>query len=47
MADDHDILTVKELCRLLRVHPSTVYKLIRRIRFRGSESAMDGDSIRT
>ena len=29
MADDHDILTVKEICDLLRLHPSTVYKLIR------------------
>ena len=28
MADD-DILTVKEICDLLRLHPSTVYKLIR------------------
>ena len=29
MADDHDILTVKEICDLLRVDPSTVYKLVR------------------
>lgn len=29
MADDQDILTVKEICELLRVHPSTVYKLLR------------------
>ena len=29
MADDQDILTVKELCELLRLHPSTVYKLVR------------------
>ena len=29
MADD-DILTVKELCELLQVHQSTVYKLVRR-----------------
>jgi excisionase family DNA binding protein len=28
MADD-DILTVKEICDLLQVHPSTLYKLIR------------------
>ena len=28
MADD-DVLTVKEICDLLRVHPSTVYKLLR------------------
>jgi excisionase family DNA binding protein len=28
MADD-DILTVKEICDLLQVNPSTVYKLIR------------------
>jgi excisionase family DNA binding protein len=29
MADDQDILTVKELCELLRIHPSTLYKLLR------------------
>jgi excisionase family DNA binding protein len=29
MANDHDILTVKELCDLMRLHPSTVYKLAR------------------
>ena len=29
MADDYDILTVKELCDLLRLHPTTVYKLVR------------------
>ncbi len=29
MAGDQDVLTVKELCELLRLHPSTVYKLIR------------------
>ena len=28
MADD-DILTVRELCDLLQVHQSTVYKLVR------------------
>ena len=28
MADD-DILTVKEICELLQVHQSTVYKLVR------------------
>ena len=28
MADD-DVLTVKEICDILRVHPSTLYKLIR------------------
>jgi excisionase family DNA binding protein len=26
---DHEILTVKELSSLLRVHPTTVYKLLR------------------
>jgi excisionase family DNA binding protein len=29
VADDQDILTVKELCELLRIHPSTLYKLLR------------------
>ena len=27
--DDQEVLTVKELCDLLRLHPSTVYKLIK------------------
>ena len=30
MADHHEILTVKELCDLLRVHPATVYKMARK-----------------
>ena len=29
MADDQEVLTVKEVCELLRVHPSTVYKMVR------------------
>lgn len=29
MADDHEILTMKEICDLLKVHPSTIYKLIK------------------
>jgi len=29
MADAHNILTVKDICDLLQVHRSTVYKLIR------------------
>ena len=29
MADDPDILTVKEICELLRLHPATVYKLVK------------------
>jgi excisionase family DNA binding protein len=29
MAYDHDIMTVKEICDLLQVNQSTVYKLIR------------------
>jgi excisionase family DNA binding protein len=29
MAYDHNILTVKELCDLLRLHPITVYRLAR------------------
>jgi excisionase family DNA binding protein len=28
--NDHDILTIKDLCDLLNVHQSTVYKLIRK-----------------
>ena len=28
MASDNEILTVKEVCELLRVHPTTIYKLI-------------------
>jgi excisionase family DNA binding protein len=27
MAGDYEILTVKEVCKLLHVHPSTIYKL--------------------
>jgi len=29
MTGDYEILTVKEICELLRVHPTTVYKLTR------------------
>jgi len=29
MAGDSEVLTVKEVCVLLRVHPSTVYKMVR------------------
>jgi excisionase family DNA binding protein len=29
MANDPKVLTAKEVCKLLQVHPSTVYKLIR------------------
>jgi excisionase family DNA binding protein len=29
MATVHEVLTLKELCDLLRVHPSTIYKLLR------------------
>jgi excisionase family DNA binding protein len=29
VADDQDILTVKELCELLRLHPATLYKLVK------------------
>ena len=29
MTSDNEILTLKEICDLLRVHPSTIYKLIR------------------
>jgi excisionase family DNA binding protein len=50
MADDQEVLTVKEVCELLRVHPSTVYKLVRQGKlpsFRvGSEWRFRKDSIR-
>jgi excisionase family DNA binding protein len=29
MADDRDILTVKEISDLLRLHPATVYRLVK------------------
>jgi excisionase family DNA binding protein len=29
MASDHEILTMKEVCELLRVDRSTIYRLIR------------------
>jgi excisionase family DNA binding protein len=29
MAADDEVLTVKEVCDLLQVHPSTLYKLVR------------------
>jgi excisionase family DNA binding protein len=29
MAIDHEVLTLKEVSKLLQIHPSTVYKLIR------------------
>ena len=29
MANDHEVLTLKELCELLRVHRSTAYRLLR------------------
>ena len=29
MAYDHDIMTMKEICDLLRVHPATIYRLLR------------------
>jgi excisionase family DNA binding protein len=30
MPSDDEILTIKELCDLLRIHPSTLYKLTKR-----------------
>jgi len=38
MEIDHEVLTVKEICDLLQVHPSTIYKLIQQYKipsFRG------------
>jgi excisionase family DNA binding protein len=29
MASDREVLTVREVCHLLQVHPTTVYKLVR------------------
>ena len=29
MAANYEVLTVKEVCEILRVHPATVYKLTR------------------
>jgi len=29
MAGDREVLTIKEICDLLRVHPTTVYKMVR------------------
>jgi excisionase family DNA binding protein len=29
MAGNYEVLTVKEVCEILRVHPTTVYKLTR------------------
>ena len=29
MESDHEVLTVKEICDLLQVHQSTIYKMIR------------------
>jgi excisionase family DNA binding protein len=29
MAEDQEVLTVKDVCDLLRVHPSTLYKMIK------------------
>jgi excisionase family DNA binding protein len=29
MADDQEVLTVKDVCDLLQVHPSTLYKMVK------------------
>jgi predicted DNA-binding transcriptional regulator AlpA len=54
MTTAHEVLTLKELCDLLRIHPSTIYKLLRerpdsefsnwqRVAFpEGRDTAMDG-----
>ena len=44
MPSDHELLTIKEIGDLLRLHPSTIYKLTKKGRFRASESAATGDS---
>jgi Helix-turn-helix domain len=45
MESDHEILTVKDMCGLLRVHYSTVYKLAKDGRFRAAFGlAPTGDS---
>ena len=43
MAAD-EVLTMEEICDLLQVHKSTVYKLVRRAAFRVFESVAIGDS---
>lgn len=47
MAADYKVLTVKEVSKVLHVHPSTIYKLPKVARFQASESAPTGDSERT
>jgi hypothetical protein len=47
MLGDGEILTIKELCDLLHIHPSTVYKAVSPVRFRASELAPIGDFART
>ena len=29
MADDQEVLTVKDVCNLLQVHPTTLYKMVK------------------
>jgi excisionase family DNA binding protein len=53
MESGNEILTIKEVCDLLQVHPTTIYKLVRKgkipsfrigsdWRFRGPNNALDG-----
>jgi excisionase family DNA binding protein len=38
---DHDILTMKDLCDLLHVHQSTVYKLVKKGKIPGFQIGSD------
>ena len=54
MESDHEILTVREICDLLQVHQSTIYKMIRQGKIptfrigsdwaipKGPDNALDG-----
>jgi excisionase family DNA binding protein len=41
MALDHEILTVKDICEILRVNQSTIYKLVREGRIPGFRIGSD------
>jgi excisionase family DNA binding protein len=41
MAGDYDVLTVKEVSRILHVHPSTIYKLTKKGKIPGFRIGTD------